>query len=150
VWKDATGAQVPVITWSQNAQYLGEGVGLADSAGNIWEISPIDCSAFGVPGPSAYFASTDCSGPAYITYTPNGNPPVPRQVFKPTSDSLYHVLPDSPTVQQVSLQSSIAGNGTCQMQAAQLLPAVPLAMTALPSGTMPPTCSAPLHPEYVP
>ncbi|HEX7666151.1 MAG TPA: hypothetical protein VF407_16605 [Polyangiaceae bacterium] len=158
VWKDATGATIPVVasTLSDDDAILD----VADGNGYIWKVDAssgvIDVRNQGV----AVYTQAACGGVAYITPEVGGYDggafqgdafPLPRFVFRIDGDTTNHAVPDAPTVTMQDIVS--AGTpGSCQDIFEQTRPTLTLAETTPATPIVTPTSlfTPPAHPEYVP
>jgi hypothetical protein len=135
VWVDADG------------QVVGAELVYFDANDYVWNINPLTAQPTDVSTFAAYFASSDCSGPAYVVAQVT-----PRQVFAVDGESDWYVRPDSLASTTSSFSyNSFHQSGSCQTwgSTSSIVGAQPLSDFDPAGITDEPTLSytAPLHKE---
>ncbi len=139
VWKDATGAVIPVV--------LGEVSGspgalaVADASGNVWSISAATGLPLGGSTLEVYYSGANCTGTEYVQMT------VGRSAFGVGGASEY-VIPDTATASSISTASHIVTGFTTCTTSSATLNLIPLSATLQVSPPSSPLFVPPIHPEF--
>jgi hypothetical protein len=156
VWRDRLGAVVPVVYIQPTSVIPFDLAWVADSVGEVWQVSLSSGALSGAIDQNVLYASSDCTGPAYVDVGQRLSNIIvpPRFPFTIPGDTTYYVLPDNPppAVALASWSYKLPGTA-CQVtsnatRAVPLSAAVPATAIVKPAdGTL---FAAPAHPEYGP
>jgi hypothetical protein len=142
VWKDAKGNVVSVVSINYVTNVGGiTWLWVLDSSGFLWRSNtdgrPLTFDAYWGPRAASYFASADCSGPAWVGVE------LARQPFVTDGSDKVHVVDDAPATKELSYQS--CSLSTCT-KASGKLTGIPLSQTKI---VVPPETlfAPPLHVE---
>lgn len=150
MWKDANGAIVPIIGVNFGSPGL---VFFADANGYIWANQFRDGPGVALHNftTSIYYATSDCSGTAYVPANP------PRVTFRLNGESVIHAAAENvaPVTITVAATGPVPPGSACQSVGGVTFPiqAVPYASTLPATPLVVPTSLPgvqPVHPEFVP
>jgi hypothetical protein len=147
VWKDATGAIVPVFAVDTS---FFESLWMPDAKGNIWLVG----TATGNAGISSsftnvqmFYTSSNCGGTAYVqAFTPG-------VVFTADNDPTYRTVPTNASLVSISI-GSYFGQGMCTQQtvSSSIIGVTLASTTPSPAIVKPaaPLFTAPAYPVFMP
>jgi hypothetical protein len=153
VWKDSNGTVLPVVGYEDisnggNPERIAFVIDA--STGLVWALSagdPVPRSTVVILD-ERYFASTDCTGPAWIA--PTYQTGTPRFVFEIQGVSGFYVYPDDARTTTVQI-NSVLDTGACFGPGGPNATIDGILRSRLISVTRPAALQSPvMHPEYVP
>jgi hypothetical protein len=139
IWKDRTGAVVPVIV----GVFATADLHVLDRTGYVWRVDAWTGEPVVPPRLNTLYDGAGCTGNAFAPLT------FPRTVFGLQSDAIWHSVRDDPQVERVAVKS-MGSPSACTPYVVDDRAAVPVAETVPVAAIVVPSklFEPPLHPEY--